>query len=80
MQRAARSVLGELKPDAETFLGRNRGVLDRLGSKLNDWNKDGRHDALLARLRAQLGGVCAHLPAQAPERATCNEALAPKAA
>ena len=78
IERAARSVIGELTPTAETFHARNRSVLDRLGARLNDWNKDGRNDAALTRLRAQLGAICAQLPAQAPERSTCNDALAKK--
>ena len=51
-----------------------------MGRQLNEWNKDGRHDALLARLRAQLNGLCTQLPAQAPERATCGALLAARAA
>jgi len=78
IERAARSVIGELPPTAETFHARNRSVLDRLGARLNDWNKDGRQDAALARLRTQLGAICAQLPAQAPERSTCSDALAKK--
>jgi hypothetical protein len=78
IERAARSVIGELSPTAETFHARNRSVLDRLGARLNDWNKDGRQDAALARLRTQLGAICAQLPAQAPERSTCSDALAKK--
>lgn len=80
IERAARSVIGELEPKPETFYARNRASLDRLGGKLNDWNKDGTHDARLARLREQLDGVCAKLPPQAPERADCAALLAPKAA
>jgi thiol-disulfide isomerase/thioredoxin len=80
IERAARSVLGELEPKPETFHARNRAALDRLGGRLGDWNKDGSHAAALARLSEQLAGVCARLPAQAPERATCSGVLAPRAA
>jgi thioredoxin-related protein len=78
IERAARSVIGELSPTAETFHARNRSALDRMGARLNDWNKDGRQDAALARLRTQLGAICVQLPAQAPERSTCNDALVKK--
>jgi hypothetical protein len=78
IEAAARSVIAELSPTPETFHARNRGTLDRMGARLNEWNKDGRQDATLARLRTQLSGVCAQLPAAAPERATCNDALAAK--
>ncbi|MFO0275144.1 MAG: thioredoxin family protein [Betaproteobacteria bacterium] len=80
IERTAASVIGELEPRPETFHGRNRGILERMGRQLNEWNKDGRHDALLARLRAQLNGLCTQLPAQAPERATCGALLAARAA
>jgi len=75
IERAARSVLGELEPKPETFHARNRAVLDRLGGRLADWNKDGGHEAALSRLREQLAAVCGQLPVQAPERATCSGVL-----
>lgn len=80
IERTARSVIGELEPKPETFYGRNRGILEAMGKRLNEWNKDGKQEAVLARLRAQLNGVCSQLPASAPERATCTTLLAPKAA
>jgi hypothetical protein len=73
-------VLGELPPQPETFHGRNRAVLERLGGRLADWSKDGSHGAVLARLREQLAALCAQLPAKAPERATCSATLAARAA
>lgn len=80
IERAARSVIGELQPTAESFNGRNADVLGRLGGKLYDWNKDGAQDAVLGRLRTQLDAVCAQLPANAPERSTCSTTLARKPA
>jgi hypothetical protein len=79
IERAARSVLGELEPKPETFHARNRAALSRLSARLNEWNRDDSHRAALARLREQLAAVCAQLPAQAPERATCSDILAPRA-
>jgi thioredoxin-related protein len=75
IERTARSVITELEPKPETFYGRNRAILERMGRQLNEWNKDGKQERVLARLRTQLGGVCAQLPAQAPERTTCNGLL-----
>jgi thioredoxin-like negative regulator of GroEL len=79
IESAARSVIAEVEPKPETFHARNRGVLDRMGTQLNAWNKDGKHDAVMARLREQMDGICARLPAGAPERAGCSETLARKA-
>jgi thioredoxin-related protein len=80
IERAARSVIGEIEPKPETFHARNRGVLDRMGTQLAAWNKDGKHDAVMARLRAQMDAICVQLPAQAPERASCGELLGRRAA
>jgi hypothetical protein len=77
IEHAARSVLGELEPRPETFHGRNRAALGRLGARLNEWNKDGSQIDVLVRLREQLASICAKLPAPSPERATCNDVLAP---
>ena len=79
IERAARSVIGELEPKPETFHGRNSTALVRLGGKLDEWNRDGSHNAALARLREQLASVCAQLPAQSPERAECTAVLASRA-
>ena len=79
IERAARSVIGEIEPKPETFHARNRGVLDRMSTQLNAWNKDGRHEAVLARLRTQMDAICAQLPAPAPERASCGELLGRRA-
>jgi len=80
IERAAASVITGLEPRAETFYARNRASLKRLGGKLADWNRDGRHDAALGRLRVQLNEVCSKLPPQAGERAVCSEVLTSKAA
>lgn len=74
IERTARAVLGELTPRPESFSGRNAGVLDRLGGRLADWNKDGRRDAVIGRLRAQLDPLCRQLPPSA-ERDSCSRVL-----
>ena len=80
IEHAVRSVIADIEPKPETFYERNRSSLDRIGAKVAQWSKDGKQDAVLARLRAQLNAVCGKLPADAPERATCEQVLAPKAA
>jgi hypothetical protein len=76
IEHAAGSVIGELEPRPETFHARNTAVLNRMGTRLNEWNKDGSHGAALGRIRQRLSTVCVKLPAGAPERATCSGALA----
>jgi hypothetical protein len=51
-----------------------------MGRGLNDWAAKNGQEAVLASLRNQLAGTCARLPAGVPERATCDQALAPKPA
>ena len=79
IERAARSVIADIEPKPETFYERNRASLTRVDVKLAEWNKDGRHDAVIARLRAQMSAVCAKLPAASPERAICDGVLAGRA-
>jgi len=77
IEKAALSVIGELDPTPDTFYERNRRALERMGEKLATWNKDRRHDESLKRIRAQMAGVCAKLPASDPARATCSGVLRP---
>jgi hypothetical protein len=51
--------------------------LQRVGSKLQGWNKDRAHAQVLQRLQAKLDGVCAGLPAGDPQRAVCEGLLKP---
>ena len=75
IEKAALMVIGELEPVPDTFYERNRRSLERMGKNLAAWNKDSRHDASIKRIRAQMSGVCAKLPAADPARVTCNGAL-----
>ena len=80
VEQAATSVIGELDPVPDTFYERNLRGLDRMGAKLTAWGKDPAQAAALARIRAQMSGVCAKLPAGDPARAKCSGALRPRAA
>ena len=43
------------------------------------WNKDKQHAAAMQRIRAQMAGVCAKLPAADPAHAACDGALPSRA-
>ena len=58
IEKAATQVLGEAKPDAVQLTGNNRAALDRMSKRLVAWNKDGRHDDVLARLNGVLKDKC----------------------
>ena len=75
IEHAAKSVIGELDPTPDTFYERNRRSLERMGGKLEKWNSQRRHDAAVARIRAQMAVVCAKLPAADPARSTCDRAM-----
>ena len=75
IERAAASVIGALDPVPDTFYGRNLRSLERMGKQLAEWSQDPAQRAALARLRAQMDGVCGKLPAGDPTRAKCAGAL-----
>ena len=80
IERAAGSVIGELEPVPDTFYARNLRGLELMGTKLAAWSKEPAQRAALARIRAEMSGVCAKLPAGDPARAKCSAALRPQAA
>jgi len=71
----ASRLLAELGDRQDAYSGRNRNVLKRMSERLVTWNGQakGRHDALLARLHAQLAPACAAVPEGDPDRAACSE-------
>ena len=77
IEAAATHVIGELDAKPDTFFGRNQKSLERMGKKLAAWNKGNAHGDALQRIRAQMAGVCAKLPAADPARAACGSALLP---
>jgi len=78
IEHAAGSVIGELEPTPDTFYDRTLRALERMGKKLAGWNKGPAQRAVLERIRAQMAGVCAKLPADDPARVKCGGALRPQ--
>ncbi|MFM2398747.1 MAG: hypothetical protein RL341_904 [Pseudomonadota bacterium] len=79
IEKAVASIFAELEPVPETFYERNQRSLERIAKRLTAWNKDGAHKAVVERLHAQLGGVCAKLPAADASRAACDGVFSPPA-
>jgi len=77
IEKVAHTLLQELGSTQNAFYERNRAALERLGKKLNAWNGDGKHQAVLGRLRQQRDTVCGKLPAADAQRATCQGWLSP---
>lgn len=76
IQKAVTGVLTEVGVTENAFYERNRAALERMGKKLNEWNKDGKHQAVLRQVRSQLDAICGKLPAKDTQRATCQAVMA----
>ncbi len=62
IDKATKSVIGELEPAPDTFYGRNQRALERMSKKLAAWDRDQKHEASLKNLRSQMASVCGQLP------------------
>lgn len=78
IEAAARQLFTEAAQDPAAFHERSARSLQRVGSKLAAWNKDGQHDAVIRRLQDGPGGLtaaCQKLPAGDAQRSTCEGIL-----
>ncbi|MFZ6864636.1 thioredoxin family protein [Undibacterium sp. Ji67W] len=75
IERAVTSIFTELSKTENAFYERNRASLDRMGKKLITWNKDGQHQAVFQKVHAQLDGICAKLPVNDSQKASCQAVL-----
>ncbi|HSY28440.1 MAG TPA: thioredoxin family protein [Burkholderiaceae bacterium] len=75
IEKAANSIIGELGDTQNAFYERNRRELEKLGHKFQVWNTLGQHDAVFKKVHQHLSGVCSKLPANDPQRATCEGVL-----
>ena len=78
IERLARQLFAEAAKDEAAFHERSARSLQRVGSKLVEWNRDGQHDAALRRLaegqdgQPGLAAVCGKLATADGQRATCE--------
>lgn len=72
IEKTAASLINEAAKQQGAFYERSARSLQRVGSKLAEWNGQGTHQAVVSRLRAQLSPVCAKLPAEGGQKATCE--------
>ena len=75
IDKAVGSVFGELAKTDNAFYERNRAYLEKLGKKLGDWNKGGKHQVSWQRAKTQLDGICAKLPDGDPQKPVCQSVL-----
>ena len=77
IEKAASQLLSEAAKQPDAFYERSGRSLQRIGTKLQAWNRTGAHGATLKRLQTQLDGVCGALDAGDPKRASCAALLKP---
>jgi thiol-disulfide isomerase/thioredoxin len=79
IERVALEVLGELGESPDAFYQRTQMRLEQLSAKLLEWGKSGEAAAVVGRLRARTGTICAAVPAGDPGRGHCEAFLNPVA-
>ena len=79
IEKAVSQLFTEAAKQPDAFYERSGRSLQRVGTKLQGWNKSGTHAAALKRLQTQLDGVCSTLPAGDPSQARCAALLKPAA-
>jgi len=77
IEKAATQLFTEAAQDKGSFHERSGRSLQRVGTKLVEWNASGAHAAAMQRLQARLDGVCAKV--DAAERASCEGLLKQRA-
>jgi hypothetical protein len=79
IERTVQQLFTEAAAEPHAFYERSARSLQRVGDTLQAWNRGQQHRAVMARLQAQLDGVCARLPAADPQRGVCEGLLKPGA-
>lgn len=72
IERAASSVIGELRSDSGAYSGRSKRTLERMSGRMITWNKNGSYDAVLGSLNAQIAPKCATAAEGAADRVSCE--------
>ena len=72
IEATAGQLFKEAAKDSGAFFERSARSLQRVGTKLNSWNKDGKQSATLRRLKARLDGVCGKLSPSDGQKAACE--------
>jgi thioredoxin-related protein len=76
IERVALAVLDELGKSKDGIYQRTRTRLERLDHALSEWNKSGKHRAVIATLRGKLQEICTPIATQDSARKSCDQFLA----
>lgn len=75
IEKAASQLFTEAAAAPDAFYERSGRALQRVGTKLQAWNKGGSHAAAMQRLQKQLDGVCGALDKGDAKREACEGLL-----
>jgi len=75
IEKTASRLFAEAAANKGAFYERSARSLQRVGNKLVAWNGDGKHDANLKRLQAQVDTMCRKVDAADAQRSTCEGLL-----
>jgi len=76
IEAASLSVVGEAVQAPDAFSARSRSSLVRMSGRMQKWNKDGRHDAILAALHDKMAPACGAESLSDADRAACRDLFA----
>ena len=76
IEAATAQLWSEAAAQPDAFYERSARALQKVGGKLQAWNKAGAHRAAMARLQGKLDTLCAVPTHSASERSTCQALLA----
>ena len=75
IEAATAQLWSEAAAQPDAFYERSARSLQKVGAKLQAWNKGGAHRAAMARLQGKLDTLCAAPTHSASERSTCQALL-----
>lgn len=78
IEAAAGSIVTEAAAASDAFAARSLRSLQRISDRMQKWNKDGKHDAVIARLHERLAPACAAETLPATERSACTALFTPR--
>jgi len=77
IEAAAAGVVAEAAANPDAYSARSRSSLERMSQRLQKWNKDGKHDATLARLQEKMTPSCSSESLSPADRSDCEALFAP---
>ncbi len=75
IEKVTLQLLDEAAGQSDAFFERSARSLQRIGSRLQGWNKGGAHAAVVARVQARINTLCGALPASSAQRSVCEGLL-----